>query len=257
MTLGVASPYACSRRYDREHATDDNQTINMILFVAVLIGVADLSLAFPERYCNSASSLALVYQLNKIDVQHSSFSDWMKLWDIDLNDILVKDDLLFLLGDMCGSRKLTFEWLFQQIERYCPQPNGIRSLLEPTGVVCNQDGTVSDLTKTALGTFGKVNKSIDCTLRYTNLLSNCETDARFSSDFPVFPEQTLETDIIENTMISTAAIRCALTGVRRLAPDCGSVQNLLTYSLVSELITRQPFKLRGNVNFQTFADVKA
>ncbi|XP_060083845.1 uncharacterized protein LOC132563102 [Ylistrum balloti] len=228
----------------------------MIFIAAFLIGVVT-SIPLSERYCDDTTSLALVYGLNEKSVENRPFSEFMRLLEIDLNDILSKEDLLILLGDRCRSKSLTLDWLLTQAETACPHPHKIRSIIEPSGVICHQNGDLTELTKNALGSFVRVNKSIECSSAYNNIMTDCETDALFDVAVPLYPERTLETDMETKNIQSKAAIRCMLPRVQSLAPGCGTVADLKTYSLVSELLQKQPFKLRGEVEFEDFADLMA
>ncbi|OWF45083.1 hypothetical protein KP79_PYT14551 [Mizuhopecten yessoensis] len=150
------------------------------------------------------------------------------------------------------SQSLTFAWLLRQAENVCPLPHQIRSLVEPSGVVCYQNGGVTDLTKKALKSFVRVNKSAECEASLTRIQSKCEIDALINVVVPLVPKETMATRIETQTRRNLAAIRCTLSKLGSLAPACGSVKDLRIYQLVSELIQKQPFKLRGDVDFRNF-----
>ncbi|XP_033755285.1 uncharacterized protein LOC117338170 [Pecten maximus] len=234
----------------------------MILIVAILIGVVDRSLAVPssnhltKRYCDNLSSLALVYALNEKSVEYNSFEEVNNLLRINFNNNLGREDFLVWLGDKCRSRSLTLEWFLHQAEIVCPNAHKIRSLIEPSGVVCHQDGGVTELTKKALQSFVRVNKSYNCEIALTSIQSQCEIVALFNVAVPMaYNKQSLETQINVQTRRTLAAIRCTLSKLGRLTPRCGRVRDLQRYQLVTELIQKQPFKLRGEVDFENFADV--
>ncbi|XP_033754994.1 uncharacterized protein LOC117337945 [Pecten maximus] len=226
----------------------------MILILTALIGIAT-STPLRRGYCDDTTSLNLIYNLNEQDVENQPFVEFMRLLNIDINDNLNKDDLLFLLGNMCRQKVLTLAWLLRQAEGVCPHPEKIRNLIQPSGAVCDDNGNLTASARNALSSFVRVNKSVDCHLVYQEIYTTCEVDAMFNGDGPLYPELTLEIDIAEKTRINTAAIRCTLPQLGRLPPSCGSPADLKIFSLISELIQLQPIKLDGEVDFGAFSDV--
>ncbi|XP_069114458.1 uncharacterized protein [Argopecten irradians] len=222
------------------------------------LGIVSHSLAgrnsLIRQHCDDVSSLALVYDLNEISVQYSSFEKVNQLLRINSNDNLSRDDFLIWLDDKCRSRSLTLEWLLKQTDRVCPNTHKIRSLIEPSGVICHQNGNVTQLTKKALMSFVNINKSYECETALTSIQSQCEIDALFNIGVPMVTEQTLGKQIDAKTRRTMAAIRCTLPRLRYISPGCGSLGDIQIYRLITELLQKQPFKLRGEVDFETITE---
>ncbi|XP_060083842.1 uncharacterized protein LOC132563099 [Ylistrum balloti] len=208
-----------------------------------------------KEHCGEVTALVRVYSLNEMSVTYDTYEEANKLIQVHFNDILNRTDLLLWLGDKCRSRTLTLEWILQQAEKVCPRPHQIRSLIEPSGVVCQQDGKVTLLTNKFLESFVRVNKSNECAASMTTIQSQCEFDGLLKRVIPLNFNQTLDSQIDYQTRMNVAAIRCALPQLERLSPGCGSVRDLQRYHLVLKLTQKQPLQLRGEVDFEKFSDV--
>ncbi|XP_069113220.1 uncharacterized protein [Argopecten irradians] len=231
----------------------------MILILAVLLGVTPLALSLsslPSHYCTDTTSLNLVYRLNEQE-PYESISDFLTRLNIETSDSINKDGLLFQLNYMCRQKNLTLAWLRQQAESNCPNLDEVRNLLQHNGAVCDENGNVSTATRNALSSFVRINTSVECTFAYSDIYTECDINTMFSDNGPTYPEMTLARDSAESSRRKTAAIRCAIPQVVRLAPGCGSLADLKIYSLISELIQLQPIKLNGELGFDDFSNVMA